>query len=185
MKISKHTSDACLFRRTAVICRTASCAPQAAASSSFRYSINIKYSTMNKCISRLVFVTGLIAFLSSTVTGQTQSTSSIGNNLYMMEKGQYVLPPVAIARLDNAMQSLKTQMSGLDPGSQLNQQLNGRYVYYHMMRRMLFEEKATTSAHVQESITRSLGVYATDTYEYVSQNQKLQNKQEAITLLKL
>jgi hypothetical protein len=50
---------------------------------------------------------------------------------------------------------------------------------------MLDEEKASTAAQVQESITRSLGVYATDTYGYVPQNQKLQNKQEAITLLKL
>ena len=139
---------------------------------------------MNKCITCLVFFTGLIALLPATVHGQSQSTTSISNSLYTMEKGQYVLPPVAISRLDNAMQSLKTQMAGLDPGSQLNLQLNGRYAYYHTMRRMLAEEKATTSAEVQEAITRSLGVYATDTYGYVPQNQKLQNKQEAITLLK-
>jgi hypothetical protein len=140
---------------------------------------------MNKTISCLVLITCLTALISTTGYGQSQSTNSISNSLYTMEKAQYVMPSVAIARLDNAMQGLKTQMAGLDPGSQLSLQLNGKYAYYHTMRRMLDEEKASTAAQVQESITRSLGVYATDTYGYVPQNQKLQNKQEAITLLKL
>lgn len=128
---------------------------------------------------QLSLVCGLLFF--ANVTAEAQATTSIGA---ASEKVAFVGHQEAVNRLDNALQTLKTQMAGLSQGSQLYKQLDGKYAYYNTIRSIILSDKVVTSDDMARAIDRAMGAYASDAYGTVPDPQRLQNKQSAIDLLK-
>lgn len=106
------------------------------------------------------------------------------NDLYSQPKGPFVTAADAIQILNDEMIELKELMGGLNSSTNQYKVANLKYVYYEHMVRLLTNEKATSSDHVGKAIARGLGIYASDVYGNISEQQKLANREGAIALLR-
>lgn len=137
----------------------------------------------NSFLTRLTFSCICIMSMSSVLSGQSPPTSAVHNDA-ALSKVTFVSPALAVTRLDAALAVMKAEIAEISSGSAQYQSLDGRYAYYHAMRRMLTDEKAYLPEDVRAAVLRGLGVYASDAHSGIPAVQREQNKQSAINLLK-
>ena len=120
---------------------------------------------------------GLFLFGSAS-TAVAQQTLASSDPLFSEPKGPFVTVAEAIVKMDIEAGALKTQLSGMTPGTFAYKQMLAKYDYFSAIHDLLVQGKG-----VAEAIVEGIKKIAADQYG-ITQENLLAYRQEAITILK-
>lgn len=139
----------------------------------------MKTLTFSSRVPKFLLLTAISVVMCLIASSGIQAQSSkVNSGLYDIPKGPYVEADLAILRLDAELNTLKTQMLALNPGTQSYKVVEWKYVFYHSIRDRLVDGR-----EVRDAIVTGLGIYVTDMYGDAPESQKLQHKNAVVQLL--